>query len=221
MFVIHTQVYIGSVSRRNSGKLRVTRTHPRRSSFLLFSCYGYTTGSSQCPKCPIQSPHYWESERRKNLHPPESLRHHRESRDLQRRFIGSSQPGTFSLLLALSISSSSQVQLSPTIEVGQTYFVRDADVRTRHVQRGEHNIEHELMFSSHKGYVFHDSRGFEGGSEDELKAVQDFVRQRSQERLLKDRLHAIWCVSLDIFHRKFTEVCVSGTAFRWTVLGHR
>jgi hypothetical protein len=84
------------------------------------------------------------------------------------------------------------------MEVGQTYFVRDADARTCHVQRGEHNIEHELMFSSHDGYVFHDSRGFEGGSEDELKAVQDFVRQRSRERLLKSRLHAIWFVPLHL-----------------------
>jgi hypothetical protein len=77
------------------------------------------------------------------------------------------------------------------------------------------------MFSSHNGYVFHDSRGFEGGSEDELKAVQNFVRQRSRERLLNRRLHAIWFVPLGIFNRKITEVCVSGTAFRWTVLGHR
>ena len=61
-------------------------------------------------------------------------------------------------------------------------------------QRGEHNIEHELIFSNHKGYVFHDSRGFEGGSEDELKTVQEFVRLRSQEERLKDRLHAIWFV---------------------------
>jgi hypothetical protein len=96
------------------------------------------------------------------------------------------------------ISSSGKVQLNPTMEVGQTYFVRDADPRTCHVQRGEHNIEHELMFSSHDGYVFHDSRGFEGGSEDELKAVQDFVRQRSRERLLKSRLHAIWFVPLHL-----------------------
>jgi hypothetical protein len=123
--------------------------------------------------------------------------------------------GTFNFIV-------SQVQLNPTIEVGQAYVVRDADIRTRHVQRGKHNIEHELMFSSHKGYVFHDSCGFEGGSKDELKAVQDFVRQRSRERLLKDRLHAIWFVPLAIFDcRRFTEVCVSGTAFRWTVLGHR
>src|SRR3984893_7661701 len=146
----------------------------------------------QSPRSPVQSPHYWESERRKDLHPPESLRHHRESRDLQRRFIGSSQSGTFSFLVVFSISSFIQVQLNPTIEVGQAYFSILADLRIRLVQRGEHNIEHELMFSSHNGYVFHDSRGFEGGSDDELKAVQDFVRQRSQEGRLKDRLHAIW-----------------------------
>jgi hypothetical protein len=89
------------------------------------------------------------------------------------------------------------------------------------VQRGEHDIKHELMFSNHKGYVFHDSRGFEGGSEDELKTVQDFVRLRSEERRLKDRLHAIWFVPSVTFNRKFTEICLSGTVFRWTVLGHR
>jgi hypothetical protein len=122
--------------------------------------------------------------------------------------------------VVFSISSFIQVQLNPTIEVGQAYFSIMADLRIRLVQRGEHNIEHEIMFSSHTGYVFHDSRGFEGGSEDELKAVQDFVHQRSREGRLKDRLHAIWFVPLGIFDCNFTEVCVSGTAFRWTVLDH-
>jgi hypothetical protein len=65
----------------------------------------------------------------------------------------------------------------------------------RLIQRGEHNIEHELIFSRHDGYVFHDSRGMEAGSEDELKIVQDFVYRKSQKRRLKDRLHAIWFVS--------------------------
>jgi hypothetical protein len=60
------------------------------------------------------------------------------------------------------------------------------------LQRGEHNIEDELVFANHRSYVFHDSRGFEAGSEDELKTVQDFVRRKSQERRLGDRLHAIW-----------------------------
>ena len=62
------------------------------------------------------------------------------------------------------------------------------------MQRGLHSIEDEIVFSNHKGYVFHDSRGFEAGSEDELKIVQDFVTRKSRERRLGNRLHAIWFV---------------------------
>ena len=62
------------------------------------------------------------------------------------------------------------------------------------MQRGEHDIDNELTFTSHDGYVFHDSRGFEAGDEKELKIVQDFVRRRSQEMKLVKRLHAIWFV---------------------------
>jgi hypothetical protein len=62
------------------------------------------------------------------------------------------------------------------------------------LQRGQHNIEDELIFANHRGYVFHDSCGFEAGGEDELKMVQDFVRLKSREKRLKRRLHAIWFV---------------------------
>jgi len=66
------------------------------------------------------------------------------------------------------------------------------------VERGEHNIEDELIFTNHTGYIFHDSRGFEAGGENELKIVQEFVRRKSRERELKDRLHVIWyCVPMD------------------------
>jgi hypothetical protein len=73
-------------------------------------------------------------------------------------------------------------------------------------QRGEHNIEDELRFTSHEGYVFHDSRGFECGDNKELEIVQDFVRRKSQEERLNDRLHAIWFafVTLGIYGCKFT-----------------
>jgi len=74
------------------------------------------------------------------------------------------------------------------------------------MQRGHHNIEDELVFANHDGYVFHDSRGFEAGGEDELKIVQDFVRRKSQEKRLKDRLHAIWFGSLPIYTCKFTTL---------------
>jgi len=69
-----------------------------------------------------------------------------------------------------------------------------------------HNIEDELVFTKNEGYVFHDSRGFECGGQDELKIVQDFVRRKSQEKRLTDRLHAIWFVPLRIYSYKFTKV---------------
>ena len=72
------------------------------------------------------------------------------------------------------------------------------------MQRGEHNIEHELIFSNHTGYIFHDSRGFEAGNEEELEIVQNFVCRRSQERRLEERLHAIWSVSSSVYNCKFT-----------------
>ena len=73
------------------------------------------------------------------------------------------------------------------------------------MQRGEHNIELELCFSSHNGYVFHDSRGFEAGDDRELEIVQDFVRFRSQEGSLNDRLHAIWSVLFGIYSSRYTK----------------
>jgi hypothetical protein len=78
-------------------------------------------------------------------------------------------------------------------------------MRVLRVQRGEHNIELELSFSSHDGYVFHDSRGFEAGDDRELRIVQDFVRRRSQERSLNDKLHAIWFVLFSINSYIFTK----------------
>jgi hypothetical protein len=58
------------------------------------------------------------------------------------------------------------------------------------------NIDDELVFTNHDGYIFHDSRGFEVGSEEEMKIVEDFVCRKSGEKLLKDKLHMIWFVSL-------------------------
>ncbi|KIN98637.1 hypothetical protein M404DRAFT_157236 [Pisolithus tinctorius Marx 270] len=63
------------------------------------------------------------------------------------------------------------------------------------IERGNHDIEDELIFTNHEGYIFHDSCGFEAGNEDELRAVQDFVHRKVTERRLRDRLHAIWCVT--------------------------
>lgn len=67
-------------------------------------------------------------------------------------------------------------------------------------QRGKHKIEDEIVFSSHKGYVFHDSQGFESGSDKELRIVKDFVRKKSGESMLDNRLHAIWFGVLSVYN---------------------
>ena len=61
-------------------------------------------------------------------------------------------------------------------------------------QRGQHEISDELEFSNHKGYVFHDSRGLESGTADELQIIRNFVGDRSRRKRLEERLHAIWSV---------------------------
>ena len=71
-------------------------------------------------------------------------------------------------------------------------------------QRGQHDINDELILKNHSGYVFHDSRGFEAGGEDELKTVQEFVKHKSQMGRLRDRLHAIWFVLPCLYSFKFT-----------------
>jgi hypothetical protein len=102
--------------------------------------------------------------------------------------------------------TSSQVQFDPSVEVGSAYlYQRWLIVRILLVQRGEHDIEDEFVFTNHKGYVFHDSRGFESGDDSELKIVQEFVSRTSRERRLNGRLHAIWLVPLCTWACRFTS----------------
>ncbi|KAG2072219.1 hypothetical protein BDR04DRAFT_1153482 [Suillus decipiens] len=84
---------------------------------------------------------------------------------------------------------------------------------------GKHDIENELVFKSNPGFVFHDSRGFEAGSESEFDKVKEFITRRSKETSLPDRLHAIWycipmdqeCRSFTAGERKFFSQCDTGT----------
>jgi hypothetical protein len=59
-------------------------------------------------------------------------------------------------------------------------------------QRGEHDIENEMIFESNLAFVFHDSCGFEAGSASELDKVKDFVQKCSAEKNIRDNLHVIW-----------------------------
>ncbi|KAH9169819.1 hypothetical protein EDB89DRAFT_2193581, partial [Lactarius sanguifluus] len=87
--------------------------------------------------------------------------------------------------------------LQRVCETTESPIIYRRDSRRRQ-KRGEHTIDDELVFSNHKGYVFHDTRGIESGSTKELDILQEFIRRKCGERRLRDRLHAIWyCVPMD------------------------
>ncbi|KIM19794.1 hypothetical protein M408DRAFT_334266 [Serendipita vermifera MAFF 305830] len=74
----------------------------------------------------------------------------------------------------------------------------DRSILAASAGRGEHDIENEMAFASNPDFCFHDSRGFESGGIDELDKVNAFITQRSQDRKLENRLHAIWyCIPMD------------------------
>ncbi|KAI6133911.1 hypothetical protein EV401DRAFT_2177198 [Pisolithus croceorrhizus] len=84
--------------------------------------------------------------------------------------------------------------------------------------RGYHNIEDELVFQSNPGFVFHDSCGFEAGSEEQFDIMKKFVMDRAKTTKLNQRIHAIWfCIPLNETHRmvmtaeqKFFDHCDTG-----------
>ncbi|KAJ7112362.1 hypothetical protein C8R44DRAFT_251870 [Mycena epipterygia] len=99
---------------------------------------------------------------------------------LQRVCDTTNSPDTYRVAVVNGEETRTKIHLDPTSE------------------RGQHDITDELVFSNHEGYVFHDTRGFESGSTNELQTVQEFVHDRSGRERLRDRLHAIWyCIPMD------------------------
>ncbi|KAF8345167.1 hypothetical protein F5887DRAFT_1272241 [Amanita rubescens] len=63
--------------------------------------------------------------------------------------------------------------------------------------RGMHDIEHQITYPG-SNFIFHDSRGFESGSTEELEIAWKFIEKKSAETELKNQLHAIWyCIPMD------------------------
>ncbi|KIN99266.1 hypothetical protein M404DRAFT_820678 [Pisolithus tinctorius Marx 270] len=94
----------------------------------------------------------------------------------------------------------------------------DARMVQGSLKRGYHNIEDELVFKSNPHFVFHDSRGFEAGSEAQFNTMKKFVTDHAKATKLERRIHAIWyCIPLNESHRmvtaaekKFFNECDSG-----------
>lgn len=51
-----------------------------------------------------------------------------------------------------------------------------------------------MVFKSNPKFIFHDSRGFEAGSLEELDSVKVFLATRLEGTELRDQVHAIWYV---------------------------
>ena len=163
----------------------------------------YEPGATEfpCPGHQVSGPRCWSRKCREDNHLAKSLRNDRESKDIQdERW--SSWRGWYRLpssqrfrLIVLSDSSRSHYW-------GESMaYDCDSNVWLSLNKRGDHNIEDELVFTKHDGYVFHDSCGFEAGHEGELQIVQDFVRRKATAPKLQHRLHAIWFVAL------FPRIC--------------
>ncbi|KAG1845274.1 hypothetical protein C8R48DRAFT_750779 [Suillus tomentosus] len=62
-------------------------------------------------------------------------------------------------------------------------------------KRGNHDITNEMVFKSNPSFVFHDSCGFEAGSEEEFESMKRFISERVHATKLEERIHAIWQVT--------------------------
>ncbi|KAF8814006.1 era-like GTP-binding protein [Phlegmacium glaucopus] len=76
-------------------------------------------------------------------------------------------------------------------------------------ERGEHDIEHQIVYPTAQGFIFHDSRGFEAGATGELVKVKEFINERAKMTLMKDQLHAIWYCLPTSSDRPLTEAEMS------------
>jgi hypothetical protein len=54
-----------------------------------------------------------------------------------------------------------------------------------------HDIEHQITYSG-SNFIFHDSKGFEAGADEELKDAWAFIGRKAAETELQKQLHAIW-----------------------------
>jgi hypothetical protein len=55
-----------------------------------------------------------------------------------------------------------------------------------------HVIENALIFKSIPQFIFHDSRGFTIGSDEEREVVEAFIAKRIASSIFSEKLHAIW-----------------------------
>ncbi|KAG6326279.1 hypothetical protein ID866_12810 [Astraeus odoratus] len=59
-------------------------------------------------------------------------------------------------------------------------------------QRGNAEIDKEIVSPSNNRFVLHDSNGFEAGDKGKYQTVTGFITARNNCQDVRDKLHAIW-----------------------------
>ena len=83
-----------------------------------------------------------------------------------------------------------ETHLIPSIEVSCLHMVLHPLISNQ-FQKGLHDIEHQITYPG-SNFIFHDSVGFESGSNKEMEIVWKFIEKRAATTELRDQLHAIW-----------------------------
>lgn len=79
---------------------------------------------------------------------------------------------------------------------------------------GNHDIDTGITCSTRKDLVVHDSGGFEAGSKAQLRCVRDFLKNRSDQTDLNERLHVIWYAQLSPTQTQRTSLQLVSTSTR-------
>ncbi|KAJ7135737.1 hypothetical protein C8R44DRAFT_768938, partial [Mycena epipterygia] len=109
--------------------------------------------------------------------------------------IGRANAGKTTILKKVCQSIEDPEIFSPSGEKLDLATVQDS------AERGLHDIENQLIFKSNPQFIFHDSRGFESGSVDEMRKVKSFIDTRARSNDLSDptscMLFGMYCVPTD------------------------
>jgi len=96
-------------------------------------------------------------------------------------------------------------KICKTDEKPEIFNSKSEKINVDAIEPSAKTIENEIIFRSNRGFVFHNSCGFEAGDTNKLDDVIRFIKQRAKERKLPNQIHAIWyCIPMDS-PRPFTE----------------
>src|SRR5882762_691133 len=145
--------------------------------------------------------HHWEGKCGKDDSPEKSMQLNRKSRDFQSVWrkgnrICRLRRQTVCLFEPITINCSS---IPPSCRSHQRFdSLSPSNSPSLSIsQRGIHDIEYQLIFRSNPQFIFHDSRGFESGSLDEIETVKSFINKCARSQKLSEQLHAVWCGGYD------------------------